>query len=142
MADGMDFSLQKAVAELLLADVDLVALVGGRIFEEVIEGSEYPYVVLGATQEVDDSVQCLDASEIFVDVDVWTNTPGFGENKRITTAVKRILHNASITMAEERCVLFEHRITRTFLDQDVIVKHGIVTFRSLTEITSYEAEQP
>jgi len=139
MADGMDLSLQKAIVEALLADTTITAIVGDRVYEEVMENSEFPYIVLGDTQEIDDSVQCLDASEIFVDVHAWTNTPGFADIKRLTNAIRRVIHNADLVLDEERCVSIRHRITRTFPDQDIVVKHSIVTFSALTEITSYSA---
>lgn len=142
MADGMDLSLQKAIYEALLAETTITALVGDRIYEEVEENPQFPYIVIGESQEIDDSVQCLDASEIFIDLHVWTNEPGYATNKRISTAIRRVLHNADLVLDEERLVLIEHRITRTFPDEDIIIKHGVVTFRSLTEIVSYEATQP
>ena len=137
--DGMDLNLQKAIYEIMINDTVLNGLVGGRIYEETPANRVYPHIVFGGTQENDDSVQCLDGSEIFHDIHVWTDTPGYSENKRISKRIKQLIHNQEITMDAERCVDIQHRITRTFEDYDITIKHGIVTFRALLEITSVEA---
>lgn len=136
MTEGADWNIQKAIAELLFADTNLSALIGDRLYEEVPDKPQFPYVVLGDTQEIDDSVQCLDGSELFIDLHVWTNEPGYKKCKLISAILKTLLHRADLTLDEERCVLIEHRITRTFQDRTVIIKHGVVTFRALTEVTS------
>lgn len=139
MADGMDLSLQKALYEALVADSNLTALIGDRVYEGVTGDSQFPYIVLGESVEIDDSVQCQDASEIFVDIHVWTKETGYEQNKRISNLVRRIIHNQELTLDEERCVDIQHRITRTFPDEEIVVKHGIVTFRALCEIVSVQA---
>jgi len=141
MADeGMDWHLQKGVASILQGDSDFMALISNKLYQDVPDQPVEPYVVLGDSQDSDDSVQCLDASEIFFDVHVWSKEPGYKQVKTIAARVRKLLHNATVPMDEERCVLIQHRITRTFSDQDIILKHSVVTFHALTEITSYLQE--
>jgi len=93
MADeGMDWNLQKAVVDILMGDSTLMAMVGDRVYQDVPDGALYPYIVIGDSQDSDDSVQCLDASEIFFDIHVWTEEPGYKEVKKISARVKRLIH--------------------------------------------------
>lgn len=139
MTDGMDLSLQKALVEVLTSDSNLGEVLGvpPKIFQNIIADTvDMPYIQIGETQEIDDSVQCLDASEIFVDIHIWVAEPNFVLVKRLANLVRKLIHLQDIVLDEERCVLIEHRVTRTFMDADPTIKHAIVTFRALTEITS------
>lgn len=136
MADGMDLSLQKAIVAVLSADADMILMIGDRLYEEVPEEPGFPYVTIGDTQDLDDSVQDQDASEMFVDVHVWSTATGYEECKRIAARVRRLIHDSDLSLDEDRCVLINHRITRTFTDVDPTTKHSVVTFRALTEVTT------
>ena len=133
----MDLELQGAIVAVLAADSALQALIGNpvRLYQQVPPNPTFPYVTLGASQEGDDSDEFLDAAENFSDWHVWSRSPAkdYVECKRICSALRRAIHNAVLTLSENRCVLIEHRITRTFVDADNITRHGVVTFRALTE---------
>jgi hypothetical protein len=136
MSDGMAFDLQKAMYDALLADSGVQSLLnsgGLHIYQTVPDSPVYPYATIGDDQEGDDSVEGLDASEIFADLHVWSRSNTWQEGKSIASALKRALHNANLTLANSRCVLIEHRITRNFMDADNITRHGVVTLRALTE---------
>lgn len=137
MADGMDLELQGAVDTILSGDGVVQSLIGNpvRLYQQVKSNPTFPYGTMGESQVNDDSVENLDAAEIFFDVHAWSRSDAkdFVECKRICSAYRRALHNANITLTENRCVLIEHRITRVFVDADNITRHGVVTFRALTE---------
>lgn len=133
----MDLSLQGAVFQALAADAALQAFIGNpaRIYQQVPDNAVMPYVTIGESQTNDDSVEHLDAAEIFFTLHVWSDSEAkdFVECKRICSALRRSLHNADLTLAENRCVLIEHRRTDVLIDPDNITRHGVVTFRALTE---------
>lgn len=133
----MDLELQGAMVAVLAADGPLQALIGNpaRLYQQVPPNPTKPYVTIGDADENDDSVDNLDAAEIFPDVHVWSDSPAkdYVECKRICSAIRRALHNADLTLTENRCVQIQHRITRVFVDADNITRHGVVTFRALTE---------
>lgn len=134
--DGMPLDLQASVKAALEASAGLQALAGSapmRIYQDVEADPVFPYITLGDDQENDDSVEHLDASEIFLDIHVWSRGPGYAECKRIAAEIRAALHDAELVLDENRCVLIEHRITRTFRDADGKTLHGVVTFRALTE---------
>jgi len=137
MADGMDLELHGAIETVLAANGPLQGLIGNpvRLYSYVKANPTFPYVTIGEAQEGDDSVENLDAAEIFADLHVWSRSSpsDYVECKRICSAIRRALHNADLTLTENRCVLIEHRITRVFTDADNITRHGVVTFRAETE---------
>lgn len=135
MADGMDLDLQKAIVTALRADSTFTGLVAGRLYEDVVPNPSFPYVTIGETQENDDSVQFLTASEMFVDIHVWTRDSGFSSCKAICDAIKATLDDQDLVLTDQRCVSILHRITRTFRDADMLTKHGVVTLVALTEET-------
>lgn len=133
----MDLELQAAVVATLAADSAIRDLIGHpvRLYQQVKPMPTLPYVTIGGANVNDDSVERLDAAEIFFDLHVWSDsvTKDYVECKRICSALRRSLHNADLILAESRCVLIEHRNTTVFVDADNITRHGVVTFRALTE---------
>lgn len=137
MAVGMVNELQAAIVEVLAADSELQSLIGNpvRLYSQVKANPNPPYVTIGQATEDDDSVENLDAAEIFPDLHVWSDSPAkdYVECHRICSAIRRALHNADLTLSENRCVQIQHRITRVFVDADNITRHGVVTFHAFTE---------
>jgi hypothetical protein len=138
LEDGMDLALQQAIVTALRANSDLMAAIGSRLYEDVpaVPLPTFPYINVGETQELDNSVQFLQGSSFFVDIHVWTRTPGFVENKQLSNAVRTTLDNIDLVMPSERLVTIVHRITRTMRDPDQLTKHGVVTMTALTERTA------
>jgi len=137
MAIGMVNELRAAMVDVLKANSELQALIGNpvRLYSQVKPNPTKPYVTLIGSQQVDDSVEKLDAAEIFINVDVWSDSPAKDdvECNTICSAIRRALHNADLTLTENRCVQIQERITRVFVDADNITRHGVVTFRAETE---------
>lgn len=135
MADGADLELQAAMKAHLVADSTITALLGTppRLYQDVPSPPTFPYATLGETQESDDSSSCQAASDIYADIHVWSREPGFEQIKRIASAIRLSLHDAELTLASERCVLIEHKVTRHFRDGEGPVKHSVVTFHANIE---------
>lgn len=146
MSDGMDLDLQRAIFLRLAADSLVRQLIGHpvRIYQLVPENPQFPYVVIGRTQMIDDSVEHLDAADVFVTLDVWSDSVAkdFRECKRICSALRRSLHNADLVLAQvgNRCVSIEHRGTTVLRDADGVTVHGVVEFVAQTEEGLNEAE--
>ena len=137
MSDGPDLQLQGAIVAKLKADTGLQALIGSpvRLYQDVPAPAAltFPYVTIGEGQNVPDQVQCIDGSEIFLDLHVWSRATGFAECKRIAAIIESALNDAVLTLDDHRCVEIERDGARYLRDQDLVTKHGVVTFRALTE---------
>lgn len=134
---GPDLELQGAIVAALNASIELKALIGSppRIFQDPPQSKNWPgdYVVVGDGDANDDSDQCLAATLIYPKLHVWSRTPGWESAKKIAAVIWQTLHNATLTLSENRCfsILLEQSIP--LRDPDGITKHIALTYRARIE---------
>lgn len=93
--------LRPALATWLKTDTEVVAAFGSKtvkVFSKVPPVNEsMPYIWIAGFEVEDDSAECLDATQVVLQVDVWslTSPPGFTEAEAIAKAAK-----ASLTRME------------------------------------------
>lgn len=90
--------LRPALATWLRADTEVLAAIGSgaatRIYSKLPPvNAAPPYVFIAGLSVLDDIAECLDATEVNLQVDVWslTNPPAFTEAETIAKAVKASL---------------------------------------------------
>jgi hypothetical protein len=71
--------------------------------------------------------------DISLDIDVWSDDPGFPQAKRISDAVRRALLDPELTLATNALVYFEHRQTRFLREPDGLTSHAVLTFEAFVE---------
>ena len=102
---------------------------GGRVYDEPPDPVTFPYVTLGETQVLPDKADCIDGSEIFPVVDVWSRATGFPETKTVVSQVLAALDDQTgITVDGFQLVIFEFQDVRYLRDPDGLTRHGVVTF--------------
>ena len=128
-------ALQVALIAALRADADVSAFLGDRIWDNAPVGAEYPYLTLGPSQELDGSAECIDASECYQQIDIWTQEGGSQLTaKQICGAVKRRLHFEALDLAEPYALtVMTVDDLRVMGDPDDQIAHGIVSVRALVE---------
>ena len=127
------YELQGRIVALLKASSDLSALIGGRVYDRVPEGVQFPYVSFGPSDEISDDADCIDGFEVTMQLDVWSRAVGFPECRRIVDAVRKALPEDGILLADNALVTFSHRISRVFRDPDGLTSHGAMTFEAFVE---------
>lgn len=127
------YELQGQIVTLLKASSDLSALIGGRVYDRVPEGVQFPYVSFGPSDEISDDADCIDGFEVTMQLDVWSRAVGFPECRRIVDAVRKALPEDGILLADNALVTFNHRISRVFRDTDGLTSHGAMTFEAFVE---------
>ncbi len=125
--------LQKAIVAALKADPDVVALVGQRIYDAVPSGAAFPYVTIGGDEVTQDDAECLEAFDIFSQIDVWSRAVGQPEMKQIAGAVRAVLHDAVLTLDDYALVSLQHQITRYLVDPDGTTHHAAISLRALID---------
>ena len=125
--------LQGAIVSRLKATAAVTALVGSRIYDRVPAGTTYPYVTVGDGDETTDDTECVNGFDISLDIDVWSDDPGFPQAKRISDAVRRALLDPELTLATNALVYFEHRQTRFLREPDGLTSHAVLTFEAFVE---------
>lgn len=125
--------LQAAVIAALKAHAPLAAIVGTKVFDRVPAGTAAPYVTISGWQEIEDGTDCMDASEIFFDVQAFSTQPGRPEAARIAGAVKAALHGMAPTLAGWTNSEVLYRSTQYFPEPDGITTRAVVNFQALTD---------
>jgi hypothetical protein len=126
--------LQGAIVSRLKAYPSLTAMIGQRVYDEVPPSAEFPYVSLGPTDEIQNDAECIDASDIGIQIDVWSRaTTGKPEMLRIAQEVKSALHLYETSLPSAALALLEHQITRGLVDPDGITKHAAMQFIATVE---------
>jgi len=122
------------VARLKTPDMLPVA-VGNRVYDKVPLNATYPYISLGDGQVVPDKADCIDGSEVFVQVDVWSRGINYEEAKTIGKAVVAALddHEDTISVEGFSVIVFELQSVQYLRDPDGLTRHGAITFRALIQ---------
>lgn len=131
---SVEAALQKAIVGRLKGDAPLTALVSGRVYDRVPPGAKLPYVTIRNIQVVDDSAECVDGAEVFIDLDVWSNAVGKVEASRAAGAVRKALHEADLPLDEPYAITeIAHRDTNVGDGGDELLTRARMTFRALVE---------
>lgn len=131
---SVELALQKAIVGKLKADADLTAAVAGRVYDKVPSTAVLPYIHFRYVQAVEDSADCLDGQEVFIDLDVWSNAVGKPEASRIVGLVRSALNHQELVLDDPHALL-----EITHQDSDVGdggaegLTRGRMSFRALVE---------
>jgi len=125
--------LQGAIVSALKADTSVTSICAGRVFDRVAAAAQFPYISLGASDEISDDADCIDAFEVTMQIDCWSREPGFPEIRRLADATRRALKTANLSLADNALVTFDHLSTRIFRDPDGLTSHAAMTFQAVVE---------
>lgn len=132
MKQDASHELQVAIVSTLKADVDVSALVSGRIYDVVpaqagSDTAQFPYVSFGGSQDLPEGADCIDASDLTIQLNVWSRDPGFAEGRKIAKAVRRALDQDALSLTDNALVYF------TYLRRDDIrAPDGLTTQIAMT----------
>jgi hypothetical protein len=129
--------LQGAVTTALKASSALHAILGDRVYDAVPLPATYPYINVGEGHVIgDDSEECADASEIYIQVHAWSrDTLGYTQVKRIADGICIAL-NAKPSLSGFVVTACQWTQTQYLTDPDGQTRHAMVEFRYLISPTS------
>lgn len=133
---GPSLELQIALVGILSASADVKMLLGVPPRINPPQSDIWPgsYIEIGEGQNVPDLAECIDGSEIFTDIHVWSRVDrSFADCKRIAATVWKAVSGAQISLNENRFLLMERFSERYLRDPDGITLHCVLTLRALTE---------
>lgn len=144
MADlAPDHDLLRAVRAALLADNAIAQAVGARVFDRVPEQQDdslnvaTPYISFGPTDEVPADADCIDGVEITIQIDVWSAGDDLAyssaECRTISERVRRVLHDAELTLESNALVSLSFALKRILRDPDGVTHHGVLQFTAIVE---------
>lgn len=124
---------QTYIYALLTGDADLTAIVGSRVYDNVPEGAEFPYISFGPHDVIEDDADCITAGEHNLQLDVWSRTVGSLQTKEIVSKIKSILHDHDGEMLVNALASLRVENRRIFRDPDGKTTHGILNITALIE---------
>lgn len=124
------FKLQKAVYDALVGDSALSGMITG-VYDDVPEGTGFPYVVIGDDTAINIGSKTVDALEHTLTLHVWSQYRGRKEVKEIMSRVYEVLHDYSLTMTNSVLVNLRQEFETTLVDGDGITRHGVMRFRAV-----------
>jgi hypothetical protein len=128
------WSLQKAVFAALAADAPLIALIGdARIYDDVPQSSDFPYLTFGQSTARDWSTATDDGSEHTITLNVWSQAKGRNEVHEIMAAARAALQGQPLTLDGHRLINLRHESSKARRAPDGDTYHGIARFRAVTE---------
>jgi hypothetical protein len=104
----------------------------GRVYDAVPKGPAYPYVSVGEGDTVGDDNSCFDASEVTVQIDVWSTDVGWPEAKSIASAVRAAL-KAELDLEDFANPVTTFRLCRFLRDPDGVTRHAAMQFTFLID---------
>ena len=120
--------LRQIVRARIIAQVP--ALTG--VYDVAKESAVYPYATLGASYWTDESVECIEAREITLQVDLWHSRSNKGVAEDLTDDIAAALKGWA-----DEAVLAMHPISvslvRVMDDPDGVSVHGVVQIEAMVE---------
>lgn len=126
---------QRLAVVTMRATPAVTALVpGASIFDRHQRPETFPCIIVGEGQAVGDDVDCVQASDVFMDFHVWTQEDGFVACKSIAGAVRKALRQL-VGQQDGVNLSFNFQDSVFLRDTDREHSHGIVRF----QIRAWEA---
>jgi hypothetical protein len=116
------------VAALKAADV-----AGDRVYDTVPPGAEFPYVSISGSQVLPDKADCIDGTEVFVQLDAWSRAQGYPEVMGIAGGVVDALDDEPIVVDGFHLVVLELQNLSYLRDPDGLTRHAAISFRALLQ---------
>jgi hypothetical protein len=140
MAEVATWALQRSVYQALAGSSDLTTLLGAtRIYDDAPQAASYPFVTLGQSVIRDWSTGTEDGAEHNLTLHVWSRTGSKKQVHRIIEAIKDVLHDQPLMLADHHLINLRHEFSEARLDPDGDTFHGIVRYRAVTEPAQAEA---
>jgi hypothetical protein len=125
------WELQKAIFTTLNGNVRGMSAVNVPVFDDVPEGTEYPYVVIGEETAANNGTKTLDGIEHTLTIHAWSRYRGRREIKEIMQSVYENLHNTDISVSGASLVNIRQEFNTTLAETDGITRHGVMRFRAV-----------
>lgn len=132
MSDDPSNELQSALLTALKADATLAAIVDTRVYDNVPQKTDYPYVAIGDDTFGDLGSHTFKGMEITVNIHCWSQYAGRKQVKQMMEAIYDLLHEGTLTLSGHTVVFSRFEFAETMKDPDGVTHHGIQRFRVIT----------
>lgn len=126
--------LQSAIFSKLDGDATLSGLVTG-VFDDVPEGTQYPYVVVGEAYGTPRNSHDRHGRRNIETLHIWSDYHGYSEVNSIADRVIKLLDHQALTVTGHDVVLAHYEFAQTVEDPDPDIRHLVLRFAFTTEQT-------
>lgn len=129
------YALQLAVKTVLAGNAELVAIVGTRIYDDIPESAQFPYVTLGDGHKLATPADLYRGADNKFNVHVWGRRRESSETKQLGAIVEELLDgNDGLPVdASQRVTALFHEETVYIDDPDGLTLHVVIMFTAFTE---------
>ena len=139
MIEGAE-ELQKAVFARLAADASLGAMLAGDgIYDIAPASAPFPYITFGRTTIFDWSTATDLGREELLTVHVWSQAKGRKQTLSIMNTIAALLAEFQPALSSVHLVSFRLEYSEARFEEDVLLHHGLMRYRSLIEIAASSA---
>lgn len=126
-------ALQAFLVQTLLSDAAVNAIVDDRVWDDVPDDPQHPFVSVGPHYHHRDDADCIRAREHTFQLDCWTSQQGRRDQVNdLTDAIEAALDGSTGDLGPHALSLCEVVLVRV-LDEPDGGKHGVVQVRALVE---------
>ena len=105
------------------------------VFDDVPEGTAYPYIVIGDDTATNISTKDKDIHEHTLNIHIWSQYRGRRDIKDIMKQVHDTLHDSSLSVTGDSLVNMRQEFQTTLLEGDGLTRHGVMRFRAVVSDT-------
>jgi hypothetical protein len=128
------WALQRSIYQALAGSSELTVRLGGEhIYSNPPPASEFPYITLGQTVNLDWSTGTEDGNEHSLTLHVWSRADSAAQVLEIIEAVRTVLHKKPPSLEDHYLINLRHEFSEARIDPDGEIMHGIVRYRVATE---------
>src|SRR3989337_89467 len=133
MAAVASWALQRGVYQALAGSLDLTTLLGGvRVYDDAPQAAPYPFITLGQNVIRGWSTGTEDGAEHTLTLHVWSRSGGKKQALEIIEAIRAVLHDRPLALADHHLVNLGPEFSDPRLDPDGDTFPRIVRHRAVT----------
>jgi hypothetical protein len=135
MTEVASRALQRSVYQALAGSADVISLLGGAcIYDQAPQATSFPFITFGQSVIRDWSTGTEDGgAEHNLTLHVWSRAGGKEQTLAIIEAIKGVLHDRQLALADHHLINLRHEFSEARLDPDGDTFHGIVRYRAAAE---------
>ncbi|MEU5950325.1 DUF3168 domain-containing protein [Micromonospora sp. NPDC047465] len=128
-------AVQMALYRRLKDDPALTALATGGVWDEVPEGTPYPYIRIGDHLSTPDNDHGGFGREVTVTIHVWTKARGNSQGQGIAGRIGELLDHRprDLAVVGHRVVSIRQEFDQAFPDANPELRHHVIRFRIITD---------
>ena len=130
------FALQTAIYNTLTNDSNLTNTLGTSVYDDVPEGSSFPYIQIGQDTINEYGTKDLDGADTSLTLHIWSQYKGTMQTKNIMDRLHSLLHDSNISVTGFNLINLRFEFGDILRDPDGVTRHGIIRFRAIILGTS------